>query len=67
MDALKNMKFIDSKNRYRLRVKPRKSLATPVILFLVEGYAKGDQSVAYYNPREDTWSRFNGTLQDHVR
>ena len=61
-DVLKNMKLIDAKNRYRLRVKPRKSLETPIILFVVEDHEKRDQILACYNPREDAWSQFFGTL-----
>ena len=62
-DAIKNMKFIDAKNRHHLRVKPRKSLETPVILFRVESRKNGHEILACYNPREDVWSRFDGTLQ----
>ena len=65
-DALKNMKFIDAKNRHHLRVKPRKSLETPVILFRVESRKNPAEILACYNPREDVWSRFDGTLQRHI-
>ena len=66
-DALKNMKFIDAKNRHHLRVKPRKSLETPVILFRVEGHEKGDEILACYNPGDDAWSKLDGTLRRHIR
>ena len=62
-DAFKNMNFIHPISRHLLRVKPRKSHKIPVILFLVEGYAKGDQIQACYSPREDAWSQFCGPLQ----
>ena len=62
MDLVKDaMKFIDSRNYHYLRVKPRKSLTTPVIVFefcSIDG--EGDQVVACYYPREDSWSRFYG-------
>ena len=61
-DALKNMNLIHPINRHLLPVKPRNSHKIPVILFLLEGDAKGDQIPAYYSPREHAWSQFCGPL-----
>ena len=56
MDLVKDaMKSIDATNYHYLRVKPRKSLETPVIVFHTDKRRK-----ACYYPRENSWSRFYG-------
>ena len=52
------LRSIDAKNYHHLIAKPRTSLTTTAIVFLVVGHEQEDQIQACYYPREDVWSQF---------
>ena len=59
MDLVKDaVKYIDATNYHHLRVKPRNSLNSPIMVFRFS--LLRDQIVACYYPREDSWSWFYG-------
>ena len=63
------MRFIlDSKDCQHLRLNPRKSLETPVILVYIDRcYEKAkDQILPCYYPREDMWSMFSGASPPNI-
>ena len=66
MDLVKAaLKSIDTKNYHHVHAKPRKSLATPAIVFLVVGHEQEDQPLACYYPREGVWSQFCAPVRSY--
>ena len=64
LDLVKDaIKFYNNerKDYHHQSVRPRKSLETPVAVICVSGFKDGERIVCCYYPREDMWSKFQGT------
>ena len=61
------LKIIESKDFLQHGIRPRKSLEMPVMVICVQGFSRQeDNMLCCYNPLEDTWSKFNGTVPPNI-